>query len=98
MLSDLIQAAPNHLADESQTRLEDTQADHPFHFLVSKKIRYRLVQVRHNLKTTFQVGGLQLPFSISSSFVLFFVSLPFFLEAKIQILRCIDEAHNGIQC
>ena len=31
----------------------------------------------------FRVGGPQSPFSISSSFILFFVSLPFFLKTKI---------------
>ena len=29
ILSDLNQAVPNHLADESQTRLPDTPPDHP---------------------------------------------------------------------
>ena len=31
----------------------------------------------------FRVGGPQSPFSISSSFILFFVSLPFFLKTKL---------------
>ena len=34
-------------------------------------------------KTTFRVGGPQSPFSISSSFMLSFVLLPFFLNTKI---------------
>ena len=53
--------------------------------LVCKVIRYRLVQVRQNLKKkkTFRVGGSQSPFSISSSFILFFVLLPFFLNTKM---------------
>ena len=33
-------------------------------------------------RKTFRVGGLQSPFSISSSFILFCVSLPFFLKTK----------------
>ena len=53
--------------------------------LVCEVIRYHLVQVRQNLKKkTFRVGGPESPFSISSSFILFFVLLPFFLLA-IQI-------------
>ena len=51
--------------------------------LVYEVIRYRMVQVRQNLKKKdFRVGGLQSPFSISSSFLLFFVLLPFFLNTK----------------
>ena len=53
--------------------------------LVCEVIRYRLVQVRQNLKKkTFRVGSPQSPFSISSSFILFFVLLPFFLNTKMQ--------------
>ena len=51
---------------------------------VPNKIRYRLVQVRQNQKKTFRVGGPQSPFSISSSFILSFVLLPFFLNTKRQ--------------
>ena len=50
--------------------------------LVCEVIRYRLVQVRQNQKKTFRVGGPQSPFSISSSFILSFVLLPFFLNTK----------------
>ena len=53
--------------------------------LVCEVIRYRLVQVRQNLKKKkkiFRVGGPQSPISISSSFILFFVLLPFFLNTK----------------
>ena len=50
--------------------------------LVCEVIRYRLVQVRQNQKNTFRVGGPQAPFSISSSFILSFVLLPFFLNTK----------------
>ena len=51
--------------------------------LVCEVIKYRLVQVRQNLKKrTFRVGGPQSPFSTSSSFILFFVLLPFFLNTK----------------
>ena len=44
----------------------------------------RMVQVRQNLKKkkTFGVGSQQSPFSISSSFILFLVFLPFFLKNK----------------
>ena len=48
-------------------------------------IRYRLVQVRQNQKKTFRVGGPQSPFSISSSFILSFVLLPFFLNTKMSL-------------
>ena len=48
--------------------------------LVCEMIRYRLVQVRQNLKKRLRVGGQQSPFSISSSFILSFVLLPFFLN------------------
>ena len=51
--------------------------------LVCEVIRYRLVQVRQNQKKTFRVGGPQSPFSISSSFILSFVLLPFFLNTKM---------------
>ena len=51
--------------------------------LVCEVIRYRLVQVRQNQKKTFRVGGPQAPFSISSSFILSFVLLPFFLNTKM---------------
>ena len=48
ILSDLNQAVPNHLADGSQlTRLT----------LVCEVIRYRLVQVRQNLKKEKEEGG-----------------------------------------
>ena len=50
--------------------------------LVCEVIKYRLVQVRQNQKKTFRVGGPQSPFSISSSFILSFVLLPFFLNTK----------------
>ena len=58
ILSDLNQAVPNHLADESQTRQPDTPPDHPLRILlrmvrwcirltcltlVCEVIRYRLV-------------------------------------------------------
>ena len=52
--------------------------------LVCEVIRYRLVQVRQNQKKTFRVGGPQSPFSISSSFILSFVLLPFFLNTKMK--------------
>ena len=54
--------------------------------LCCEVIRYLLVQVRQNLKKkkTLQFGGLQSPFSISSSFILFFVLRPFFLKTKNQ--------------
>ena len=51
--------------------------------LVCEVIRYRLVQVRQNQKKTFRVGGPQSPFSISSSFILSFVLLPFFINTKM---------------
>ena len=51
--------------------------------LVCEVIRYRLVQVRQNQKKNFRVGGPQSPFSISSSFILSFVLLPFFLNTKM---------------
>ena len=51
--------------------------------LVCEVIRYRLVQVRQNQKKTFRVGGPQSPFSISSSFILSFILLPFFLNTKM---------------
>ena len=53
--------------------------------LVCEVIRYRLVQVRQNQKKkkTFRVGGPRSPFSISSSFILSFVLLPFFLNTKV---------------
>ena len=56
--------------------------------LVCDVIRYCLVQVRQNLKKkkTFRVGGPQSPFSISSSFILFFILFPFFFKTQI-ILR-----------
>ena len=49
-------------------------------------IKFRFVQVRQNLKRkkTFRVGGPQSPFSISSSFILFFVLLHFYLKDKNQ--------------
>ena len=57
--------------------------------LVCEVIRYRLVQVRQNQKKTFRVGGPQSPFSISSSFILSFVLLPFFLNTKMKMAsRC----------
>ena len=43
--------------------------------LVCEVIRYRLVQAWQNLKKRLRVGGLQSPFSISSSFVLLFILL-----------------------
>ena len=59
--------------------------------LVCEVIRYRLVQVRQNQKKTFRVGGPQSPFSISSSFILSFVLLPFFLNTKIfQFVELVD--------
>ena len=56
--------------------------------LVCEVIRYRLVQVRRNQKKTFRVGGPQSPFSISSSFILSFVLLAFFLNTKTKELCC----------
>ena len=53
--------------------------------LVCEVIRYRLVQVRQNQKKTFRVGGPRSPFSISSSFILSFVLLPFFLNTNMHI-------------
>ena len=38
-------------------------------------------------KPNFRVGDPQSPFSISSSFILFFVSLPFFLKTKLPTLN-----------
>ena len=60
--------------------------------LVCEVIWYRLVQVRQNLKKkmTFRFGGPQSLFSISSSFILSFVLLPFFLKTKIKH-RCSDK-------
>ena len=54
--------------------------------LVREVIRYRLVQVRQNLKKKDFSGWrpTQSPFSISSSFILSFVLLPFFLNTKIK--------------
>ena len=54
--------------------------------LVCEVIRYRLVQVRptKSQKKTFRVGGPQSPFSISSSFILFFILFPFFLNTKMK--------------
>ena len=64
-LPDLKQAVPNHLADESQTRRQDTPPDHLNRLrgkmvrwcirltrltLACEVIRYRLVQVRQNLE------------------------------------------------
>ena len=43
--------------------------------LVCEAIRYRLVQVWQNLKKRLRVGGLESPFSISSSFILLFILL-----------------------
>ena len=45
-------------------------------------------------KKTFRVGGPQSPFSISSSFILFFVLLPFFLNTKTN--KCmVSSKHNN---
>ena len=52
--------------------------------LICEVIRYRLVRVRQNLKKRLRVSGPQSPFSISSSFIFFFVLLAFFLITKIQ--------------
>ena len=41
ILSDLNQAVPNHLADESQTRYPDTPPDHPLYPVSG--IRYLVV-------------------------------------------------------
>ena len=46
------------------------------------RIHHRTIQVRQNQKNTFRVGDPQAPFSISSSFILSFVLLPFFLNTK----------------
>ena len=54
--------------------------------LVCEVIRYRLVQVRQNQKKSFRIGGPQSPFSISSSFILSFVLLPFFLNTNVNQL------------
>ena len=51
--------------------------------LVYKVIRYRLVQVQQNKKKTVRVRGPQAPFFFSSSFILSFISLPFFLNTKM---------------
>ena len=65
--------------------------------LVCEVIRYRLAQVRQNLKKkkTFRVGGPQSPFSISSSFILSFVLLPFFLYTKA--LASLTHKHTHVQ-
>ena len=80
ILSDLNQAVPNHLADESQTRLT----------LVCEVIRYRLVQVRQNLKKRlFGLAArnrlslfLPLSFSPSSHFLSFSIQKQTYLNEK----------------
>ena len=61
ILSDLNQAVPNHLADES-----------------------------------FRAGGPQSPFSISSSFILSFVLLPFLLNTKKKCTQLGKEAGGAL--
>ena len=99
ILSDLNQAVPNHLADESQTRWPDTPPDHPHHRrmvrwcirltrlnLVCEVVRYRLVQVRQNLKKRlFGLAARNCLSLFSSSFILSFVLLPFFLNTKMKL-------------
>ena len=53
ILSDLNQAVPNHLADENQTRMVRWCIRLTRLTLVCEVIRYRLVQVRQNLKKDF---------------------------------------------
>ena len=45
-------------------------------------IRHRLVQVQQNVQKTFGVGRSLSHFSISSSFILLFVLIPFFFQTE----------------
>ena len=58
---------------------------------------HHLVQVEHNLKKTFGVDGLWSPFSIPSSFVLFFVQLPFFLKTKVKMTSLSTNQYSTLQ-
>ena len=57
-------------------------------YLITSQTRVKRVSRIHhhkipNFKKTFRVGGPQSPLPLSSSFVLFFVLLPFFLSTKM---------------
>ena len=89
-LSDLNQAVPN-------------PQDGPVVYLFNafdSRLRGDLVPLgsspTKSQKKTFRVGSPQLPFSISSSFILFFVLLPFFLNTKFDLPYLVGRAKDRL--
>ena len=97
ILLDLNQVVHDHLAGESQTRSPDTGWSGGVSgwrvWLSSARWSgtawFKSDKISKKEKKTFRVGGPQSPFSISSSFILFFILLPFFLKSKKPAFLCV---------